>query len=71
VASPGDADHGPLNDPTEAAPAESLAEIKLFVPPDLQRAFQRSLLLLAHEEGRDRLDLMREMVEDFLRRHGC
>ncbi|OQX20707.1 MAG: hypothetical protein BWK76_00590 [Desulfobulbaceae bacterium A2] len=55
-----------------AAEADAvLAEIKLLVPSDLQRAFQRCLLLLAHESGRDRLDLMREMVEDFLRRHGC
>jgi hypothetical protein len=70
MAPPAESDRSLIAAPTAAADAV-LAEIKLLVPPDLQRAFQRCLLLVAHESGRDRLDLMREMVEGFLRRHGC
>jgi hypothetical protein len=48
-----------------------LAEIKLFVPDDLYRAFQRCVWLLVHETGRDQLDIMHEVVTDFLVKHEC
>jgi len=48
-----------------------LAEIKLFVTDDLYRAFQRCVWILVHETGRDQLDIMREVVHDFLVKHEC
>ncbi len=54
----------------KAVPAE-LAEIKLFVSEELYRAFQRCVWILVHETGRDRLDIMQEVVLDFLIKHGC
>ncbi len=48
-----------------------LAEIKLFVSDDLYRAFQRCVWILVHETGRDQLDIMQEVVHDFLVKHEC
>jgi len=50
---------------------KELAEIKLLVPDDLYRAFQRCVWILVHETGRDQLDIMREVVHDFLVKHEC
>lgn len=49
----------------------SLTELKLKIDPDLYRAFQRCAWIIIHETGRDQVDVMNEMVEDFLRKHGC
>ncbi len=49
---------------------DDLEEIKLLVPPDLYRAFQRCVWIQVNE-GRSQLDVMREMVEDFLVKRGC
>jgi hypothetical protein len=51
--------------------APELAELKLFVPDDLYRAFQRCVWVLINETGRDQRDIMREVVRDFLVKHGC
>ena len=51
-------------------PDSDLKEIKLFVPPDLYRAFQRCVWIQVHE-GRSQLDVMQEMVEDFLVKREC
>ncbi len=48
-----------------------LAEVKLFLPEDLSRAFQRCVWILVNETGRDRLDIMHEVIHDFLVKHGC
>ena len=48
-----------------------LTEMKLFVPDDLYRAFQRCVWVLINETGRDQHDIMREVVRDFLVKHGC
>ena len=50
---------------------KSLAEIKLFVPPDRYRAFQRCIWILVHETGRTQLEVMQEVVDDFLIKHSC
>ncbi|MFH1217598.1 MAG: hypothetical protein V1706_13970 [Pseudomonadota bacterium] len=50
---------------------EEPATLTLKVPPDLYRAFHRCSWILIHETGRDQLDIMREMVEDFLIKHQC
>ncbi len=46
-------------------------EIKLFVPPDRYRAFQRCLWIQVHESGRTQLEVMKEVVDDFLIKHQC
>jgi len=48
-----------------------LAEVKLFVPEDLYRAFQRCIWVLVNETGRSQQDIMQEVVHDFLVKHGC
>jgi len=52
-------------------PCPELSEIKLFVPDDLYRAFHRCVWILVHETGRDQLDIMQEVVHDFLVKHEC
>ncbi len=61
----------PQDDVSGRGPASELAEIKLFVSEDLYRAFQRCVWILVNETGRDRLDIMHEVVHDFLVKHGC
>ncbi len=51
--------------------SQNLTEIKLFVSADQYRAFQRCVWILVHETGRSQLDVMREVVEDFLVKHEC
>ena len=48
-----------------------LSEIKLTVPSELAKAWQRCTWLLVQEKGQDRLESMEEMVHDFLVKHGC
>ncbi|MDD3618323.1 MAG: hypothetical protein RBR09_13235 [Desulfobulbaceae bacterium] len=50
---------------------EDLTELRLYVPEHLYRAFQRCVWILINETGRDRRDIMREVVHDFLVKHGC
>ncbi|NQS72260.1 MAG: hypothetical protein HQQ73_08920 [Desulfobulbaceae bacterium] len=50
---------------------EALAAIKLVVPEDLYRAFQRCVWIQIHESGRTQLEIMDEVVRDFLRKYGC
>ncbi|MBU0674434.1 MAG: hypothetical protein KJ950_07315 [Proteobacteria bacterium] len=45
--------------------------LKIRIPSDLYRAYQRCTWILVHETGRKPLDIMREMVHDFLVKHGC
>jgi hypothetical protein len=54
----------------EAAEGE-LAELKIKINPDLFRAFQRCSWIIVHETGRTQLEVMNELVEDFLVKHGC
>lgn len=48
-----------------------LHTIQIKVREDLYRAFQRCNWIIIHETGRTQLDIMNEMVEDFLVKHGC
>lgn len=48
-----------------------LAELKIKIRPDLYRAFQRCSWIIIHERGGNQVDVMNEMVEDFLRKHVC
>ena len=58
-------------DPPAEPTAGALKELKLLVPEDLHRAFQRCLWIRINETGQSQLDLMREAVRDFLVKHGC
>ena len=50
---------------------EGLETLMLKIRPDLYRAYQRCSWIIIHETGREQLDIMQEMVEDFLVKHGC
>ena len=52
-------------------PGASLEELKLKVRPDLLRAFRRCTWIITHETGRPQLEIIQEMIEDFLIKHGC
>ncbi|MFQ6758712.1 MAG: hypothetical protein D9V46_02600 [Deltaproteobacteria bacterium] len=45
--------------------------LTLQVDRDLFRAFQRCTWIIVHETDRSRLEIMNEMVRDFLIKHGC
>jgi hypothetical protein len=53
------------------ASSDGLHTIQLKVREDIYRAFQRCNWIIIHETGRTQLDIMNEMVEDFLVKHGC
>ncbi len=48
-----------------------LESLTIKIRPDLYRAFHRCSWIIIHETGRSQLDIMQEMVEDFLMKHGC
>jgi hypothetical protein len=48
-----------------------LVELKLLLPEDLCRAFQRCLWIQINETGKTQLHLMEEVIRDFLIKHGC
>jgi len=52
-------------------PNPDYSEIKLLLPDDLVRAWQRCSWILVQETNRSRLDIMEEMVRDFLIKHDC
>ncbi len=56
----------PLNDIDS-----QLSELKLYIPDDLYRAFHRCLWILVNENNGDRLNIMEEVIHDFLVKHGC
>ena len=45
--------------------------LKLHVDADLYKAFQRCTWILINETGKNQIDIMNEMVKDFLIKHGC
>lgn len=45
--------------------------LKLRVADDLYRAFQRCVWCIINETGRDQMDIMAEMVRDFLKKYRC
>lgn len=50
---------------------DNLTELKIFVPEELARAWQRCSWLLVNDTGRERTDIMKEMVNDYLVKYGC
>ena len=45
--------------------------LNLQVSADLYRAFQRCTWIIINETGRGQVEIMEEMVRDFLIKHGC
>ena len=58
-------------DKAPASEHNGLEELTIKVPADLYRAYQRCTWILVNETGRDQLEVMDEMVRDFLVKHGC
>lgn len=56
--------------PADRAP-QPLVELKLQIPADLCRAFQRCLWIRINETGATPLQLMEEVIHNFLKKHGC
>ena len=50
---------------------EELAPFTIKVSADLYRAYQRCTWILINETGKNQLEIMDEMVRDFLTKHGC
>jgi len=50
---------------------KKLVELKLQVPEDVYRAFQRCLWIRINETGQGQLELMEEVIRNFLIKHGC
>lgn len=50
---------------------QDLVELKLKLPRDLYRAYQRCSWIITHETGRDQLEIMEEMVLDYLVKNEC
>ena len=55
----------------ERDPAGESERLTLQVDRDLFRAFQRCVWIIVHETGRSRIEIMNEMVRDFLIKHDC
>ena len=45
---------------------DDLVELKLKIPKELYRAYQQCSWIITNETGRDQLDIMEEMVLDFM-----
>lgn len=50
---------------------KSMDRVELLVPAHLSRAFRRCTWLLINETGKSQLEIMQEMIRDFLVKHGC
>ena len=48
-----------------------LVDLKIQIPQELYVAYQRCSWMIVHETGQKTLDVMQEMVCDFLMKHGC
>jgi hypothetical protein len=57
--------------PPAAHAAGESERLTLQVDPDIYRAFHRCVWIIVHETGKDRVEIMNEMVRDFLIKHGC
>lgn len=50
---------------------EETVPITLHLREDLHRAFRRCTWIITHETGKNQIEIMNEMVNDFLTKHGC
>jgi hypothetical protein len=56
---------------SQTASDNSFEQLRLFVDADLYRAFQRCVWIIINETGRNQIDIMNEMIRDFLIKHKC
>jgi hypothetical protein len=56
---------------TSAEETGELESITIKVSPALYRAYQRCTWVIVNETGKEQLEIMDEMVRDFLVKHGC
>lgn len=52
-------------------PSPQLVDLRLQIPPDLYRAFQRCVWIRINETGQTQLQIMEEIIRNFLKEHGC
>jgi hypothetical protein len=57
--------------PADQPVPRPLVELRLQIPEDLYRAFQRCLWIRINETGQTQLQLMEEVISNFLKKHGC
>lgn len=57
--------------PDKPVDPSPLVELKLQVPEELYRAFQRCLWIRVQETGQTPLQVMAEVLRTFLVKHGC
>jgi len=57
--------------PDATPPTEATELLQLRVSADLYRAFQRCMWIIIHETGRSQMEIMDEVVRDFLIKHQC
>lgn len=55
--------------PPTPEPHDRRETLMLMVRPELYRAVQRCIWMIIHETGRTQIDIMEEMVRDFLAKH--
>lgn len=59
------------NPEDSAKPATEPHPLNLQISSELYRAFQRCTWMIINETGRSQVEIMEEMVRDFLIKHGC
>jgi hypothetical protein len=57
--------------PADHPVPQPLIELRLQIPEDLYRAFQRCLWIRINETGQTQLQLMEEVISNFVKKHGC
>lgn len=62
-----------MDEPRNGMPPEYAGTelLQLRVGTDLYRAFQRCMWIIIHETGRTQMEIMDEVVRDFLLKHRC
>jgi hypothetical protein len=62
-----------MADNEEVTPESAAARqpLNLQVSAELYRAYQRCTWVIINETGRSQVEIMEEMVRDFLIKHGC
>ena len=63
-----------MSEEQESPPVPEYADTELLqlrVNRDLYRAFQRCMWTIIHETGRTQMEIMDEVVRDFLVKHRC
>ena len=50
---------------------KDMVPVTLYLQPDISRAFRRCVWSITYETGKSQLEIMNEMVHDFLIKNGC